>query len=74
MLARILFASGQVDESQGLMESTLEASSSAVAEGNFRIIQAYQVGLWLQLGELERATQWADMYRERAKGELTRDL
>jgi LuxR family maltose regulon positive regulatory protein len=74
MLARILFASGQVDESQGLMESALEASSSAVAEGNFRIIQAYQVGLWLQMGELERATQWADMYRERAKGEVTRDL
>ena len=74
MLARILFASGQVDESRGFMESALEASSSAVALGNLQIIQAYQVQLWLQMGELDRALQWAEAYRERAKGEVIRDI
>ena len=39
------------------MKSALAASSSAIAEGNVRIIQAFQVQLWVQLGEFDRAME-----------------
>ena len=74
LLALIQFASGQVDESQAMMESALAASSSAVAEGTVRIIKVFQVQLWVQMGELNRSMQWAEAYQERAKGEVIRDL
>jgi len=74
LLAQILFASGQLDESQALMESALASSSSAIASGNFRYIQAYQVQNWLHIGELDRAMQWVEAYRQRAEGEVVRDV
>ena len=74
LLAQILFASGQLDESQTFMESALATSSSAIASGNFRYIQAYQVQNWLHIGELGRAMQWVEAYRQRAEGEVVRDV
>jgi LuxR family maltose regulon positive regulatory protein len=74
LLARILFASGQVDESQAWMESALATSSSAIASENLRYIQSYQVHQWVQMGVLDRATRWVEAYRQRAEGEVIRDL
>jgi LuxR family maltose regulon positive regulatory protein len=74
LLARIQAASNRLEEADATMDAATASARRSSTAFSFSEIEAQQAHLWLQKGDLARATDWAEGYQHQPRSERLNEI